>query len=336
MPALKGSALRDFIEILEGANLFNPDNLNKTELTYKLINTTFEFISIDQPQKIRGRKRDILFINEANELDFESWVQLVMRTKGKIIIDYNPSMPPDHWIFTQVIDRDDSDFFQSTYKDNPFLEQSIIDEIERLRSIDDNYWKVYGLGERGDIKGQVFTNWQQTELIPDAGQWYGLDFGYTNDPAALIEVRLSDGELFVKELIYQTGLNNRELSDKIKALGIDYRSAIYADSAEPKSIDELCGFGLNVIPAEKGRDSIMNGINVLKQYKINVDKGSLNLIKELNNYKFEENKNGQVLNKPVDAFNHLLDALRYAVTMRLRTGKVERKQIFTKGRSMRM
>jgi len=337
MPALKGSAFRDFIEILNVAGLYDQSNLNKSELTYKLINSTFEFISIDQPQKIRGRKRDILFINEANEIDFESWVQLSIRTTGKVILDYNPSMAPDHWIFEQVMKRDDSELYKSTYKDNPFLSQSIIDEIERLQTIDENYWKIYGLGERGDLKGIVFTNWTHTATELDPGRsWYGLDFGYTNDPAALIRVQLIDGELYLQELIYSTGLTNKDLSERMTAMGITSGDAIYADSAEPKSIDELIGFGFNVHGADKGKDSIMNGINVLKQYRINVTDGSLNLIKELNNYKFEADRNGNVLNKPVDAFNHAIDAVRYAVTMRLRRGAIQRKQIFMPSRNNRM
>lgn len=323
MPALKGSALRDFITILEDFELFDPDKLNKTELTYKLINTTFEFISIDQPQKIRGRKRDILFINEANEIDFESWIQLSIRTTSKIIIDYNPSMPPDHWIFEKVISRDDTDYYQSTYLDNPFLEQSVVNEIERLKTIDENYWKIYGLGIRGDIRGIIFNNWIQVPKLP--GEYkirvFGLDFGYTNDPTAIIEVRLQNGELWIKEHIYRRGMLNSDIIRELHKLDCNL---IVADSAEPKSIDEIkIGGALNVVPSTKGKDSINNGIDLLKQYKINVTQDSINLIKELRNYKWDE-KDGVLIQKPIDAYNHAIDALRYAVVYKLGNRSIKR------------
>lgn len=332
MPALKGSSYRDFIEILQRAEGYNVEyserNHNKSDLTYQLNNTTFEFISIDQPQKIRGRKRKVLFINEANEIDLESWRQLSMRTTDKIILDYNPSMEY-HWIYDEVLERSDSDFYQSTYKDNPFLEPSIILEIERLKDIDSNYWKIYGLGERGSLSGLIFKNWQQIETMPDVGiKIYGLDFGYSNDPTAMVEVRVHRHEMYVRELIYATGLQNRETAALMLREDVDRYAPIYADSAEPKSIDEIYSLGFNCKPCVKGADSIINGINVLLQYNIHVTSDSINLIKELRNYKYIEDKNGRTLNKPIDLFNHAIDAMRYAMQTHFKPQMKEQQIIF--------
>jgi len=341
MPALKGTAWRDFIDILnkaEGSNIeYEPTNLNKSEHTYQLNNTTFEFISIDQPQKIRGRKRKYLFINEANEIDLESWRQLSMRTTDKIILDYNPSME-FHWIYDEVLTRDDSDFYQSTYLDNPFLEQSIINEIERLQSIDANYWKIYGLGERGQLKGLVYPGFNTVDEMPTdyRTEFYGLDFGYTNDPTALVRVLANRHDLFIDEIIYQTGLQNRDIAAMMHRNDVSQDAPIYADSAEPKSIDELYSLNFNVHGAEKGRDSIKNGINLVRQFKLNVTKRSINIIKELRNYKYQEDRNGRVMNQPVDAFNHGLDALRYGVSMAMKPKAKEANVLYKTTRTNRI
>jgi len=318
MPALKASSFRDFIEIMTRMGYYDPKNLNKTDLIYTFQFAVFEFISIDQPDRVRGRKRDILFINEANEIDYDSWMQLIMRTTGKVIIDYNPSME-HHWIYDDVISREDTDFYQSTYKDNPFLEKSIIAEIKRLEFVDENYWKIYGLGERGHIEGLVFKNWTQTREMPEGDRFYGLDFGYTNHPTALIEVMNINDNIYVKELIYERGMTNRDIAERMQEMGVT--DLVVADSAEPKSIDELTAEGLYVIGAEKGPDSIRKGIDLLKQYSIHIEEGSVNLIKEFRNYKWEKDKEMKkgYKNKPVDAFNHGIDALRYACMDKLRS-----------------
>jgi phage terminase large subunit len=312
LPALKASAMRDFFEIIEREGLYSPDLHNKSEGTYYLYGNLVEFISVDQPQKVRGRKRDILFINEANELSLEDWRQLLLRTTGQVIIDFNPS-DEFHWIYDHVLTRDDVDFFQTTYLDNPFLSPSVVQEIERLRLADENYWRVYGLGERGASRSTVFTHWTQTEQIPEGFKLinYGLDFGFTNDPTALVAC-YSDGHGYLfQERIFRTGLSNREIYQLAKDIG---SVPVIADSAEPKSINELHGYGMNVHPARKGPDSVRSGIQFLQSRPLLVTSDSLNIIKELRNYKWREDKNGKVLNEPVDVFNHTIDAMRYSAT----------------------
>ncbi len=310
-PALRASVMRDFFEILKREGIYTEVNHNKSDATYILEGNLIEFISIDQPQKIRGRKRDVLFINEANELNLEDFRQLLIRTTGKVLLDYNPS-DEFHWIYDHVIPREDATFFQSTFRDNPFLEPSLVTEIERLQVADPNYWRIYGLGERGQSRTTILTHWSQTETIDPRFKLvaYGLDFGYTNDPTACVAV-YSDGEAFLlDEVLYQNGLSNRQIFQLLESeVG---KNTVIADSAEPKSIDELHGYGMNVHPARKGPDSVRAGIQFFHSKPLAVTSRSLNLIKELRNYKWKEDKNGKNLNEPVDAFNHAIDAARYA------------------------
>jgi len=314
LPSLKMTAMRDFIEILTNAGLYNEKDHNKSEHIYRLNGNIIEFVSLDQPQKKRGARRDYLFCNEANELTWEDFFQLLVRTTGKIYIDYNPS-DDFHWIYDKLLTRDDVTFIKSTYVDNPFLDDSIISEIERLKDTDEDYWRIYGLGERGQSKATVFTFME--EEVPEQAKFLamGMDFGFTNDPTSLVAVYVLDHNLYAKELLYETNLTNRDISEKLKALNIDRRTEIFADSAEPKSIEELYRMGWNVKPTKKGADSINAGIDVLKRYKLYAS--GANLVKEMRNYKWVEDKNGKLLNKPIDAFNHAIDAMRYATFNKL-------------------
>jgi len=316
-PALRTSAMRDFIQILQDYELYDDKYHNKSSAEYILNGNLIEFISLDQPQKVRGRKRDLLFINEANELHWEDWQQLVFRTTGRIILDYNPS-DEFHWIYEKVKTRADAEFHITTYKNNPFLPQSIKDEIELLKETDENYWRVYGLGEVGIGKTLIF-NYTPIEKIPQDAQLisYGMDFGYSNDPTTLVSVHKKDNNLYFNELIYRTGMTNRDIGNELRTLEIDRRAEIFADSAEPKSIVELRQMGWNVKPSEKGRDSINIGIDMLKRYHLFVTKRSDNVIKEFRNYKWKEDKNGNVLNVPIDMYNHTTDAIRYACYSKL-------------------
>ncbi len=315
-PSLRASVMRDFFDILRNHDLYREDYHNKSSHEYHLNGNLVEFISLDQPQKIRGRKRNLLYINEANELFYEDWQQLIFRTDGRIILDYNPS-ESFHWIYDRVIPREDCDFYQTTYLDNPFLDQQIKNEIERLKETDEDYWRIYGLGERGMSRATIFQF--GTSEIPQEAKLisYGLDFGYTNDPSALVAVYQHGDNLYLDELLYRTGMTNRDLHHHLQSLGLDRRDEIFADSAEPKSIEELHRFGWNIKPTAKGQDSINAGIDILKRHKIFATSRSNNLIKELQNYKWTEDKNGNLLNKPIDVMNHALDASRYAVYNKL-------------------
>jgi phage terminase large subunit len=216
-----------------------------------------------------------------------------------------------------VLTREDCEFYQTTYRDNPFLDETIIQEIERLKGTDDDYWRVYGLGERGMSRATIFQ-FGSSDIPSEATLLaHGLDFGFTNDPSALIAVYKSGDNLYLDELIYQTGMTNSDISNRFKDLNLDRRGEIYADSAEPKSIEELHRMGWNVKPTQKGSDSVNVGIDMLKRHRIFITPRSKNLEKELQNYKWVEDKNGNLLNKPIDAFNHAIDAVRYATYNKL-------------------
>lgn len=310
-PSVRATVMRDFIDILKQHKLYREELHNKSSSEYKLNNNLVEFISVDQPQKIRGRKRDMLFINEANELDFEDWQQLVFRTTEKIILDYNPS-DEYHWIYDKVINRDDVEFYKTTYLDNPFLDVSIIKEIERLKYTDEQYWQIYGLGEKGVSKATIF-NYIEVPHIPYDAELvsYGADAGYTNDPSTLVSVYKKDYNLYIKEHLYRTMMTTKDLSDHFKQ-EVQRRSPIYFDAAEPRLIDELRRMGHNIQPSLKGRDSINAGIDLLKRYKIHITSDSNNAIQEFRNYKWLEDRSGKLTNKPVDKNNHIIDAVRYA------------------------
>tara|TARA_R100000084_G_scaffold79795_1_gene36586 strand:+ start:1031 stop:2191 length:1161 start_codon:yes stop_codon:yes gene_type:complete len=315
-PSLRQSVLRDFISLLNDYQLYNEQNHNKSEQVFKFGSNIVEFVSLDQPQKKRGSKRHVLFVNECNELSYEDFFQLLIRTTEKIYMDFNPS-DEFHWIYDKILSRDDCTFIKSTYKDNPFLEQELIDEIERLKETDINYWNIYGLGERGVSQSIIFPNIQIVEKFEGEHIGYGLDFGYAVDPSAFVQVLKKDDKLFFKELIYERKLTNDALAKRFTELNIDRNTSIYADNSEPKSIAEIHRFGWNIKPASKGRDSINIGIDILRRYKLFVDKNSTNLIKEFRSYKYEVNKDGIVSTKPVDRDNHGIDAIRYACVMNL-------------------
>ena len=316
-PSLRGSVMRDFIEILHREDYYDERNHNKTENLYNLWGTTWEFISVDEPQKIRGRRRQVCFCNEANELTFEDFQQLILRTTHKMIMDYNPS-DEYHWIYDKVIPRDDADFFKTTYLDNPFLSEETIAEIERLRETDEQYWRVYGLGERGQSRETIFQTGTYAELPSGAKRLaYGLDFGFANDPTAFVSVYLHEESLYIEEHIYKGRLTNNDIADELRALGVDRRDEVIADSAEPKSIEELHRMGFNVKPAKKGPDSIRAGIDIMRRRRIYVHEDSRETQKEFRNYKWMTDKNGRVLNKPVDDFNHSVDAVRYVCLLKL-------------------
>lgn len=313
-PALRATAMRDFFTILENEEAYNPELHNKSEATYQLWGNLVEFISVDQPQKVRGRKRDVLFINEANEITLEDWRQLILRTTERVIVDFNPS-DEFHWLY-DLPERDDCDFFKTTYKDNPFLPESVLLEIERFKEADENFWRVYGLGERGTSRSTIFTHWKEIDQIPNEFKLLniGLDFGYTNDPTAIVRV-YTDGHSFaIDELCYATRLTNADIAKSLRDNGVNRSDVIVCDSAEPKSIDEIHGHGFNTHGARKGRDSVRSGIQFLHSRPLLITARSVNLIKELRNYKWKEDKNGKQLNEPVDQFNHAIDAMRYAIT----------------------
>ena len=321
LPALKGTAYRDFFNILEEHNLYNPNNHNKSELTYKLNKNEIEFISVDMPQKIRGRKRNILWLNEANEFSFEDWVQLSLRTTENIYLDFNPS-DPYSWIYDNVMNREDCTFIKSTYLDNPFLPDETIKEIERLRDLDSNYWKIYGLGDMAQPTETIFRQFEIANNVPTEAKLValGLDWGYSNDPTAIVEVFKLNDDLYINELIYSKGLTNQDIAEKLRELNITRQTEIIADSAEPKSIEELHRLGFNIKGAKKGADSINMGIDILRRFKLHITKSSTNALNEFKYYKWLTDKNGHIVNKPAtNQQDHIIDAVRYTALNKLMT-----------------
>ena len=321
LPALKGTAYKDFFNILEEHNLYNPDKHNKSELTYRLNNNEIEFISVDMPQKIRGRKRHILWLNEANEFRFEDWVQLSLRTTENIYLDFNPS-DPYSWIYDKVMNREDCTFIKSTYLDNPFLPDETIKEIERLKDLDSNYWKIYGLGDMAQPTETIFRQFEIANNVPDEASLVaiGMDFGYSNDPTAIAEVFKLNDDLYINELVYSKGLTNQDIAQRLRELNITRQTEIIADSAEPKSIEELHRQNFNVKGAKKGADSINMGIDVLRRFKLHITKNSTNTLNEFKYYKWLTDKNGHIVNKPAtNQQDHLIDAVRYVALNKLMT-----------------
>ena len=310
-PSLRATVLRDFLQILKQYQVYRDEFHNKSNSEYHLFGNLIEFTSLDQSQKIRGRKRDLLFINEGNELYWEDWQQLIFRTQERIILDFNPS-DEYHWIYDNVITREDCDFYKTTYLDNPFLEDIIKQEIERLKETDDQYWQIYGLGERATSINTIFKYLEINKIPEDAKLIaYGMDFGFTNDPTTFVSVYSLNYNLYIKEHLYRTQMTTQDINVFLKEQNLS-RNPIYADSAEPRLIAELRRMGHNIFPSLKGKDSVNAGIDLLKRYKIHITSDSNNAIQEFRNYKWKEDRSGKLINIPEDKHNHIIDPCRYA------------------------
>lgn len=326
VPHLRRGAIRDFIKILDWTNNYDDDKWNKSTLTYFFTNGSYiEFFSAEQESKLRGARRDVLFVNEANNISWLAYHQLAIRTRRFIYIDYNPVA--EFWAHTELIGRPNVDFVRLTYRDNEALEPSIIEEIEaaKERAVTSSYWanwySVYGLGEVGILQGVIFDNWIQIKEVnfsTDKFVAIGMDWGYTNDPTTIIAVYLrGNDKLVLHELLYENKLTNADIGSKLKELNINRSWQIVADSAEPKSIEEIRRMGYNIQESIKGPDSVRNGIDILKRFEICVTETSLNLIKELRSYVWETDKTGAQLGFPQDKYNHAIDAVRYVALNKL-------------------
>ena len=321
IPHLRRGALKDFLKIMMALGRYNDNQFNKSTLKYTFSNGSYiEFFSVDQPDKLRGARRNVLYVNECNNVDFDSYYQLAIRTSGEIWLDYNPSSL--FWVDRELLNQDDVDFITLTYLDNEALSETIVKEIESAKekaktsSYWANWWQVYGLGQTGSLEGVCIPDWQEIQLPNEARLLcYGMDWGYSNDPTSLIAMYKYNDAYIFDELIYQKGLLNSDISNLLKTNGVN--DIVYADSAEPKSIAELNSYGHNVLPVSKGRDSIVYGLNLINQNKVYVTSRSKNLINELRNYIWMVDKQGNKLNKPIDAYNHAIDAMRYAITSQL-------------------
>lgn len=322
VPALKKGALHDFKEIMYQTNRWNENNYNGTDRIYTFTNgSTIEFNSFDSVGKAQAAgKRTDLFLNEAYFIPFEIADSLMSRTSENIWIDFNPHS--EFWAHTEVLPGDDVDFIILKPDDNEALPESIKKDHKekRKKAETSEYWanwcRVFLDGEIGQLQGLVFNDWKQVDRFPEKCKWeiYGLDFGFTNDPTTIIRVGYYDQAIYLDEVLYRTGMTNSEIAQFIKSNRI---VEVIADSAEPKSIEEIYRAGINIRGATKGKDSINYGIDLMQQYSIFVTKNSINLIKELRNYTWQKDKEGKTLNKPVDMYNHCIDAARYAIMEKL-------------------
>lgn len=323
IPHLRRGAMKDFVKIMDMTGRFIDANWNRSLLTYRFANGSYiEFFSAEMESKLRGARRNILYINEANNIDFESYHQLAIRTDGEIWLDFNPTNT--FWAHTEVMNDPDSETVVLTYKDNEALSETIVKDIEAAKergqysSYWANWWKVYGLGQTGSLQGVVFDNWQQVDDIPNTAKYIAsaMDFGFSNDPTTLIDVYKSDGQIWVDEVLYRTGMTNHDIGDFLKSINFG-RKELICDSAEPKSIEELRRLGFNVHASIKGPDSIKVGIDILQRHELRITKRSVNMIKELRGYVWEKDKSGELTGKPIDTMNHTIDPLRYLAIKKL-------------------
>ena len=325
IPHLRRGAIRDFVKIMQATGRWREDAWNKSLLTYTFVNGSYiEFFSADMDSRLRGARRNYLYINEANNITFEAYYQLAIRTNKTIFLDFNPTH--EFWAHTEVLRETDAELLILNYADNEALDADTRRDIEAARTKGAtseywaNWWRVYGQGLIGNLSGTIFENWELIDRLNYSEIKFigmGLDWGYTADPTALIAVYQKRDELFLHELIYTNGLTNTDIANKLRELNINRSYEIIADSAEPKSIEEIYRYGFNIRPATKGADSVNNGIDILQRYKIYVTKESTNLIKELRNYVWQTDKNGKKINAPIDKYNHAIDAVRYVALNKL-------------------
>jgi len=316
MPSLRASAMKDFFAILNGLGVYDEANHNKSTNSYFYPQTgsTVEFFSVEDAMRIRSRRRDYLWMNEANEFALEDYRQLGMRTNVQIFMDYNPSHQY-HWIYDEVQTREDCLILRSSYLDNPFLPAELVHEIEGYRNKDENYWKIYGLGERGSTEITIYTHWQLCDALPEQfdNKIFGVDFGF-NNPTTLTELRDKDQDWYWKEHLYESHLTNSDFIERLKQFERDkiltFTDYIYCDSAEPQRIKEIQDAGFNALPAYKV--DVKGGIDEIKSHGFFITKDSLNIQKEVKKYSWKT-KDGKALEEPVKTNDHALDGGRYAI-----------------------
>jgi len=316
-PALSGTVYRDFEWIMQEMGVWNRERMNKSEFIYRFPNGSWiEFFPATDDQRLRGRKRQILYVNEANEISYNEWTQLILRTTVFAIIDYNPSFGDEHWIVQKINNSPRTCFFISTYKENPFLEQAVVDEIESLKDTSPNLWRVYGLGLRAVIEGRIYKEFTVVDELPYEARrnaFLGMDFGYQNSQTAICYVSIVGKKMYLRELCYRTQMTTTDIINRCKEINKEYKQSfkIWADSAEPREINEIYNAGINIHPVRKYAGSVIAGITKIQEYRLIVTADSLNLKKELENYIYDKDKNGNWLNEPVKAFDHLCDCFRY-------------------------
>jgi len=312
LPHLKRGAMRDFLNIMKEHEYYVDSRWNRSDFTYTFENgSQIEFFSADQHDKLRGGRRDRLFINEANNISFQAFEELEVRTREFVFLDWNPTN--EFWFYTDIKgNRTDYEELTLTYLDNDALDENTVASIEQRKNRKD-WWRVYGLGLLGELEGKIYRDWLFIDEIPHEARLerYGLDFGYTNDPTAVVVIYSYNGGFIIDELIYQKGLSNRQISDIILSRPV---APVICDSAEPKSVDELKSYGVPALPALKGRGSVNTMIQFVQDQRISVTKRSTNVIKEYRNYLWRVDKDGKPTNMPEHQFKHSMDAISYGLS----------------------
>lgn len=320
IPSLKKTVMKDFKDILISIGIWDENRLNIADRVYGFPNgAMIQFINTDDPDKLRGLKSDILFIDEANEVDEDAYFQLSIRTTGKIILAYNPTVSPYSWLRQMQ----DCERFTTNYKDNPYLPKEMVKSIEDLQQKNPKLWKIYGLGEYA-ANDKAIYQFEVVDTFDAEFVAFGLDWGYGGDELALVAVFKEGENLYLEELIYEKGMVMKDIADRLEKLGINKSYEIFCDSSEPRSIEELYRCGFNAKPVKKGPDSIRFGISVLQNYKLHILKTSTNLINEMYGYQYATDKHGYTTDTPEGGLDHLLDAARYVAMMKL-TQKAVRK-----------
>lgn len=314
VPHLKRGALRDFKLIMQSHGYWTDSRWRAADSVYEFeTGSKIEFFSTDNGDKLRGARRDRLFMNECNNIPFEAFEQLEVRTRDIIFLDWNPSH--EFWFYTEVLPiRKDVQHITLTYKDNEALDKNIIKAIE-ARKGNKRWWTVYGEGKLGDVEGKIYIDWEVIDEIPHMARLErrGMDFGYSNDPTAIVDIYKYNGGFILNEQVYQKGLSNKQIADLLLNME-EPNTIVIADSAEPKSIDEIRSYGVNIKACVKGKDSVNQGIQFVQDQRIQVTKQSTNVIKEYRNYLWDTDRDGKTLNKPAPLFDHTMDAIRYALT----------------------
>jgi phage terminase large subunit len=326
IPNLKSGALRDALSIYSSSQAIHSmiKNYYKTDRLFEFHNgSCIEFKSYENGQDAKSGKRDYLFVNEANGIGWEIYNELAMRTRKKIFIDFNPNAA--FWVHDNLMGRSGVQVIISDHRHNPFLLENTRDKIEALKTIDFEAWRVYARGLTGKIAGLVFNNWDVCDHIPKNARLIaaGLDFGFTNDETGCVLVYRENGELWIDEAFYETELTNQDINSRLLVSKITKSTEIIADSAEPKSIEELRRLGWRITGAKKGSDSVNNSIDILRRYKINITRSSVNLRKELGRYKWKTDRSGKPVNAPVDTWNHLIDPIRYVALNKLKINNIK-------------
>lgn len=309
-PAMNNSVLKDLKEVLELFGVYREEDWHKGGRYYQLGSNTINWFSVDEPQKLRGAKRDYLFCNEANELNLEDWNQLIFRTGGKVILDLNPS-ELSCWVY-ELEKREDCYYFKTTWRDNPFVDKNIIAELESLKEKDENLYRIYNLGEKGIATTLVFNNYNTIESIPEGSKLlgYGMDFGY-NDPSVLVSVYQRGDELYLNENLYLKNLTTSDFIYRLGEINLDRTDYIYADSAAPQTIEEIKRARYNIRGVNK--KSILHGIDLVKRHKVFITQSSKNILYEFQSYKWKTDRDGNLLDAPEDKDNHTIDAIRYVL-----------------------